>query len=132
MLMKYFSVSTHTHSALDRDKTCFEKSIHKCTAKRVQKACLIFQNLQLFHGNTALKKEWLCYQCMHNLFNVKLIIFPDFLNLNTKYYFIYQSYYSRKSANQLNVALWNIPWKKWIAYLRIRLNTSQICSLNIL
>lgn len=132
MLMKYFSVSPYIHSALDRDKACFEKSMHKYTAKRLQRGCLIFQNLQLFHGNTALKKEWLCYQCMQNLVNITLIIFPDFLNLNTKYYFIYQSYYSRKSADRLNFALWNITWKKWNAYLRIRLNTSQICSLNIL
>ena len=65
--------------------------MHKNTAKRVQKGSLIFQNLQLFHGNTALKKEVLCYQCMHNLVNITLIIFPDFFNLNAKYYFIYQS-----------------------------------------
>ena len=129
MLMKYFRVSPYTHSALDREDACFEKSMHKYIVKRGQRGCLIFQNLQLFHGNTALKKEWLCYQCMQNLVN---IIFPDLLNLNTKYYFIYQSYYSRKSADRLNFALWNITWKKWNAYLRIRLNTSQICSLNIL
>lgn len=56
MLMKHSNTDPHIHSELYRNDTCYEISMYQYTAKRVNTECFIFQNLQSFHGNKALKE----------------------------------------------------------------------------
>lgn len=72
--VKHLIIDLHIYSALETMNYC-KISKYKYKAQRVNKECLIFQNLQLIHGNKAFKLHFLIFIFL-------------FLNLDIKYYFV--------------------------------------------